>query len=297
VFLQSADPGGPVLEDQDELVACDAIAGVPLPARVSLEPGSPMLVSGQALGPGAPRRLPATEAFAFAESLDWAVAAETLQQDGGSLPFVLIRSFGDGLLVVVADSGFTHNHWLDKSDAANLAVDLVDAFGEPRFDEREHGLLPETSAFRFIAASSALPVFVGLAVLGIVYAWRGNALPARSVSEFDPAVPTLETYVTSMTALYAGTRDHSRVLERYRELTASKLRRHFGLAQEVSRRALAERIEEDPRSRREARDEPEAAARRREQLAGFVEPRPVATVAELEAAVRELDALVMEVTR
>jgi hypothetical protein len=336
VFLQSAEPGGPVLGGQDELVECDAIAGVPLPARVRLEPdrsagqgpsqgegeeggegegeeregekekgraeelpaaepASPVIVAGQAVG--APRRLPLAAPHAFEESLDWAIAAEVERADVGTRPFVLLRSFGEGLLVVVADSGFTHNRWLDQDDSAPLAVDLVNAFGEPRFDEREHGLLPETSAIRYIASSSALPTFVGLAILGMVYAWRGNALPARSVSEFDPAVPTLETYVTSMTTLYAGTRDHSRVLERYRELTASKLKRHFGLAHEVSRRALAERIEGDPRSRRDARDEPEAAAQRRERLAGLVEPRPVATVAELEAAVRELDALVMEVTR
>jgi hypothetical protein len=86
-----------------------------------------------------------------------------------------------------------------------------------------------------------------------------------------------------MAALYAGTRDHDRVFERYRELTASRLRRHFGLPQEVSRLALADRIERDHKATR--------------RLAWLREDRAVSTEAELGAAVRELDALVAEVAR
>jgi hypothetical protein len=309
VFLQSADPGGPVLAPQDELVECDAIGGMALPGRVRLRaaseatdeadadddaedapsdaaPPTPTLVEGSFASQ--PRRLPLDDPWVFEESSDWPVVARARKPDGPEWPFVLARPFGEGLLVVVADSGFTHNAWLDGEDAAPFAVDLVRSFGEPRFDEREHGFLPETSAFRYIASSAALPVYVGLALLGVLHAWRGNALPARSVPEFDPATPTLETYVTSMAALYAGTRDHARVLERYRELTASRLKRHFGLPQEVSRRALAERIERD----RQGRPRPGAG---RAPLAVLTEPRSVGTEAELASAVGELDALVSEV--
>ena len=263
VFLQSADPGGPLTEKQELLVACDAIAGVKLPTRTRLGTRQPLLglrgsaaeiatrlesdtiafrgfVSGAVVG--APRDLAQRSFWAFDESLDWAAAAEITGPGTDPRPFVLSHPLGDGLLVVVADSGFTHNRWLDAADAAPLAVDMVAAYGAPRFDEREHGFLPETGIARFIAQSPALPVFLGLALLGGLYAWRGGALPPRSVAEFDPAAPTLDTFVRSMGTLYAKSRDHGRVLKRYREFTASRLKRHFGLEAGVSDRALAERI-------------------------------------------------------
>ena len=306
VFLQSADAGGPVLPPQDSLVVCDAIAGVPLPRRSRLARAQPedaayanappFLVEGP-LAPTA-RLLAQSKAYFFEEALDWQVAARIRDgEQGDAYPFALRRSLGDGQLVVVADSGFTHNAWLDQADAAAFVVDLVDAFGPPRFDEREHGFIPETSAFRFIAASKAAPVFAGLLVLGLLYAWRGNALPARSVAEFDPATPTLDNYVASMSSLYDRSRDYAQVLERYRALTASRLERHFGLPHGIPRRALVERIEGDPRRTRDSQLSPEAAERRRVRLASLVDSRAVESASELEAAVQELDALVMEVTR
>lgn len=300
VFLQALEPGGPVLEPQEELVSCDAIAGVRLPERVSLgessdgEAGSLVVIGSF----GKARRL-SGPVHAFGEAADWAVAARVAVDGeappGAPKPFVLLRSLGEGLLVVVADSGFTHNFALDRMDSAPFAIDLVAAFGSPRFDEREHGFLPETSAFRYIAGSPARGVYVGLALLGVLYLWRGNALPARSVQEFDPAAPTLETYVASMAALYARTQDHSRALERYRELTASRLCRHFGLSQEVSRRELVERIEADRRLRSGGAEE--AGSRLRGRLACLTENRSVSTAAEVESAAHALDALVLEVTR
>jgi hypothetical protein len=303
VFLQAAEPGGPVLSPQKELVSCDAIAGIPLPERLPLGPpaessdpaDSYAVVQGSLLG--APRKLPGSAPHAFEEALDWAVGARIALPGDAPKPFLLLRSLGEGKLVVVADSGFTHNQALDRLDSAPFAIDLVAAFGKPRFDEREHGFLPETSAFRYIAGSPARSVYVGLAFLGLLYLWRGNALPSRSVQEFDPAAPTLETYVTSMAALYAATRDHSRVLERYRELTASRLKRHLGLPLEVSRRELAERIEVDRRLRSSSAEEAGSGSRLRARLAQLTESRPASRASEVEAAAHELDALVMEVTR
>jgi len=289
VWLQSADPGGPVGPAQEDLVACDAVAGVGLPERVRLsgsdgaaaQGGPSFAVVEGPLTRGA-RRIPIGDPYVFAATYDWAVSARASSDAGAARPFVLSRSLGEGRLVVVADSGFAHNRWLDQLDSAPLVVDVALAYGAPRFDEREHGFLPETSAFRYIASSAAWPVYAGLALLGLLYAWRGNALPPRRVQEFDPATPTLDTYVTSMAALYAGTRDHARVFERYRELTASRIRRHLGLPQEVSRLALADRIERDHK----------AGAR----VAWLREDRQAASAADLETAVRELDALVVEVT-
>jgi hypothetical protein len=295
VFLQAAEPGGRLSPAQERLARCDAIGGIELPRRSrqlraasgpdvdSGEPASAgLLVSGELTR--APRSLSAERAYAFDESLDWQVAAEIQWSDGTLRPFVLSRVAGDGRLVVVADSGFTHNRWLDAADSAPLALDLVLAYGAPRFDEREHGMLPETSALRYLAGSQALPAILGLALLGVLFAWWGTALPARSVQEFDPAAPTLEAFVSSMAALYAGSRDHARVLERYRELSAERLRRHFGLPQGLSRLALADRIQRDGRL---------GASR----LLPLTDTGAVDTAAELATAARQLDELVSEVIR
>ena len=74
------------------------------------------------------------------------------------------------------------------------------------------------------------------------------------------------------------------MLERYRELTAARLRRHFGLPQELGRTALAERIQRNGRV---------AAS----QLALLTDQGAADTAAELAATARRLDELVMEVTR
>ncbi len=296
VFLQSATAGGPLLPPQDALVACDAIAGVRLPRRIRLGDPDPAEETGGFTLEGAllaaPRVLAQPRIYAFEESLDWEVVARFRGEDAPGSPFVLSRALGGGRLVVVADSGFAHNGWLDQGDAAPLLVDLAVRLGAPRFDEREHGFVPETSAFRYITGSPALPVYAGLLVLGLLFVWRGNALPSRSVEEFDPATPTLDDYVASMSALYARTRDHARVFERYRELAASQLRRHFGLPHDVSARSLVERIEADPRRAPAAGQQG-----RHEGLKVLVEPRAVANAAELATATQELDELVKEVTR
>jgi len=287
VFLQAAEPGGPLPPEQEELALCDAIAGIELPRRIRLGAADGPASDGARVSGSlvrVPRELSMQRVFAFEDRLDWQVLAEIRAGEGPPAPFVLDRSVGDGRLVVIGDSGFTHNRWLDAADSAPLATDLVRSYGAPRFDEREHGFLPETSALRYLVRSRALPAIVGLALLGALYAWRGTALPARSVREFDPAVPTLDTFVSSMASLYAGTRDHARVLERYRELTASRLRRHFGLSQELDRLALAERI------RRDGRVAPE-------RLAPLTDVGAANTAIELTAAARQLDELVTEVAR
>ena len=303
VFLQAADLGGPVLPPQEELVECDAIAGIALPVVTRLAATAGVADADESFavveGPlvESPRALPSSAVHAFGRAYDWAVGARIAPPGGDLLPFVLMRSLGEGTLVVVADSGFTHNAALDRGDSAPLAIDLVEAFGRPRFDEREHGLLPATSAFRYLAGSAARPVYAGLALLGLLYLWRGNALPARSVPEDDPAAPTLETYVRSMAALYARTGDYGRVLERYRELTASRLKRHFGLPQDVSPRALAERIEIDRRLSSDSAEHDGSASRLRAGLAQLTGQGGATSPAQVEAAAQELDALVTEVTR
>jgi hypothetical protein len=314
VFLDANEPGR---------IPCDAIAGIGLPERKPSRgrPGSQRVAGGTQSDPPpadaegeaggetetvvvsgpltpSPRRLSVDGIMAFEETLDWSeaasVSASPPRGESGDTElaspvahvgaFVLEREWGAGRLVVVADARFTRNQWLDSQDAAPLAVDLVRHYGIPWFDEREHGFLSETSAVRYLASSPAWPVFAGLLLLGVLFAWWGTALPARSVEEFDPETPTLATFVDSMAALYSRSRDHSRLLERYRQLTAARLRRHFGVSPEVPVAALVERIERDRQVALGA-------------LKILTDRRRVDGAKELAAAARELDELVREVTR
>lgn len=201
-------------------------------------------------------------------------------------PFVLMRHHGAGRLVLVADGRFLRNAELDRGDAAPLAGALVAAFGVPWIDEREHGQLPASNPFRYLARSAAAPVFAGLVLVGLLVAWRGSALPARSVAEPDPAAPTLDTFVASLASHYAGTRDWPRLHERYRDLTAARLRRHFGWAPETSLAALCDRIATRFHGRAVEVG-----------VAALASPRRAESRAELEAAMLTLDSLVEEVAR
>src|SRR5204863_70103 len=78
-------------------------------------------------------------------------------------------------------------------------------------------------------------------------AWQGNLVPPRALPGPGTDTPGLDAFVDSLAALYAGTRDHARVLERYRELAAARLRRHFGMPPETPVGVLAERLARDRR--------------------------------------------------
>ncbi len=210
----------------------------------------------------------------FSEAKDWRVMAAI---DGR--PFIIEQSLGAGRLVLVADAAFVRNAFLDHADAAPLAMDLVRAYGAPLLDERGHGLRAYRSAVAYLARSRAWPLFVGLALLALLIGWRGNAVPPLTVRAPQMPAPTLETFVDSMATLYARTRDYARVSSRYRELTADRLRRHFGLPAETPLAVLADRLRVDSRVTPAA-------------LRTLVEGAPVSGDAELRATVRLLDSLV-----
>src|SRR5207249_329641 len=100
-----------------------------------------------------------------------------------------------------------------------LVVDLVHTFGAPQFYQDEQGRRARRSAAAYLATSPALLVFCGLALTGVLFAWQGSLVPPRALPGPDTAEPGLDAFVDSLAALYAGTRDHPRVLARYRELT------------------------------------------------------------------------------
>jgi hypothetical protein len=237
-----------------------------------------------------PRQIPAADVSAFEDAGDWTVAAWLDAEEAAEAkPYILERSVGEGTLAVVADSAFVRNERLDAFDAAPLAVDLVRAWGAPKIDERAHGFVPEASVFRYLARSPASPVFAGLGLLGLLFVWRGTAQPARSVPEHDPDVPTLESFVQSLATLYARTGDHVRVLERHRELSLGRLRRHYGMQAATPDRVVVERFEREPSLTPAERERARALAAS-DGLPG------VGSAAELRRRVAELDELVLEVT-
>jgi len=223
------------------------------------------------------RTLEAPPLLAFGDAGEWTVRASV---DGR--PLVLERGLGRGAVVLVADALFLRNAWLDRADAAPLAVDVVRAYGVPAFDEHELGPRARRSAAAYLVTSPAVAVFLGLAVTGLLFAWQGALVPPRQVREVDMDAPRLEAFVDAVAALYARTGDHARVLERYRALTADRLRRHLGLAPDTPVAMLIQRLARD------ARLDPRA-------LALLANDEPPAGERALRGAVRALDDLVRTV--
>jgi hypothetical protein len=237
--------------------ACEALGGIAVPAREPVTPpedadsdavredgDGQMGVRQRVAGALVPRtrELVLPHVSAFVDAGDWQVAATV---DGR--PLVLERAAGHGRLALVADARILRNAWLGNGAAAPFAVDLVRGFGVPRFDERAHGLRVEAGAWRYLLTSPAAFVFVGLGLLGALCAWRGVAWPARRPDDAAGAAPTLETFVDSLAALYARSGDYDRVLQRYRELSLARLRRHFGLPPETPDAVVATRLQSSRR--------------------------------------------------
>ncbi len=222
-----------------------------------------------------PRTLSLPEPIIFTDAGEgWRVVA-----DASGKPFAIERRLGAGRLVVVSDARFLWNQWFARADAAPLALDFVRAYGVPRIDEHEHGLSGSQSSARYLAASPAAPFFVGLALFGILFAWFGAALPRREVGDDTPGAPTLEIYVESLASYYGATREYPRVLERYRELTARRLRRALALPPDAKLERILARLE---RSR----------AVDAQALALLAAPRPVRDARSLAQAAARLDELV-----
>jgi len=277
---------------------CPSVAGLELPARVEVAaPAEPTPAATDAER----RRLGwlGADRPAIEQAIDGPLQARTVQgvglttfADGGAWrvrarvegrPFLLERDLGRGRLVVVADPAPIQNAWLGAADAAPWLADLVRAFGVPRLDEYAHGLRAEGSAARFLARSPAAGLFLGLAVLGGLVAWRGGMLPPRAAGP-DPATaaPVLEPFVDALAALYARSRDYDRVARRYRELAVARLGRHLGLPPGTTHTALLERLQAvRPRAAAEARR--------------LLEPGPVRSERELRAVARAIDDLMREV--
>lgn len=237
--------------------ACTAVAGLALPARIDpdlpAEEGDAARdrkpspadrfyaetagVEQEIDGPARVRTIRSAGLTTFAEAGDWQVRARV-----GALPFLLERALGRGRVVVVADAGPLRNAWLSTADGAPWMIDLVRAFGVPRFDEYSHGVRTDSGAVGFIAGSAAVWLFAGLAVLGSLVAWRGAMLPPRSAATGEAAAPVLDPFVDALADLYARSGDYRRVADRYRDLAVMRLCRRLGLPPGTSPQAVVERL-------------------------------------------------------
>lgn len=239
---------------EGEPLCCAAIAGYSLPPRrlAGLEWGAPP-VEGRnspvvfSVGRATERRedfayhatrvLPGpTLAFFSPDDASAGTMAGTMEgwrplwvEADDFTPLALERKVGEGRLVVIADARVLSNGRLARVDSAPFVFDWVRDYGQPWIDEHAHGVVPEAGTFRYLAHSPAAAAGLGLLVLGVLVAWRGHAWPTRAVSEFDPDAPTLAAFVDSVARLYAGTRDHARVFERYRAVCLDRIRRALGL--------------------------------------------------------------------
>ena len=264
-------------------VACQLDPDIPLPARIALRPGTraaggPVVVAGDLVR--GLRRLPA-EPFqlAFTAAEGWTVRATA---DG--YPLIVERELGRGRLVLVADARLFRNVRLDAGDTAPLVVDLVRDTGAPRFVEGWVATAGDRGALVYLLASPAVAPFIGVVLVGLLLAWHGTLVPPRRLAASGVGAPTLDTFVDALAGLYARTRDWPRVAARYRELTAARLRRHFGLAPETRTAALIARLERDARFRNGVLDP-------------LVAPRRVDDEPGLAVEVAALDALVARVLR
>lgn len=223
--------------------------------------------------------LPPLAAFEAEPATGWRVRARVEDR-----PLVLERVLGRGHLVVVADASFLRNRWLDAADAALLAVDLARAYGVDSIDEHAHGLrFEDPDALAFLVSSPALPLFVGLALLGGLVFWWGSARPAPLPALPAVPAPTLEGFVQSLAALYGRSGDHARLAERYRELSLSRLRRHLGLPCDTPLELVLARL------RRQGLDEAS--------LADLATPTGAGSPGELRRGIRRFDAIVEEGSR
>jgi hypothetical protein len=290
------------------LSACPAdatLGGFALPGREEAAPGGDgpapagapaaseaMRVTVEGAWLRAPRSLELAAPVRFVPETAWSEAQRGAGGDGSwrvaateaGRPFALERTVGRGRLLVIADGRFLENQWLDRADAAPLAVDLALALGPPWIDERTHGLVPSRGTLVYLLRSPALPCFAGMALLALAFAWYGAAEPPRRVAEVDPSAPSLESYVQSLAGFYAATGDHARVLERYRELTARRLRRHFGLPPDAPLASLVDRLGRRPGLSRAG-------------VAQLASRASASNASELARAVALLDRLVEEAAR
>lgn len=207
-----------------ETVACDVVAGFPLP-RGEPETGGSRPTAPPLHGDGIPRprRVVPAGLATFRDAPGWRVVARV-----GVAPFVVERRIGAGRLVVVADARVLSNRWLDHADNVVFALDLVRLYGAPRIDEHVHGFRPYDSAAVYLASTPAVVVFIGLAVLAALYAWRSRLLPEATFVGHVGAGSELEAYVDSLARLLASSPARDGAAAAYRAQALERLQRNVG---------------------------------------------------------------------
>ncbi len=228
---------------------------------------------------GGPLLEPAGGSLALAAALVFEESAEDdvlLRIDGA--PFALLRRYGAGHLVAVADAEPFTNGELAAHDHAQLAVTLARAFGAPRFDERSHGLRDQASLTGALGGPRLALMSAAFALLSLFALWSARRIPQAALAHQPLPDPNLGQFVDALAAAYTrkGTREANAAFGAYAHGFRQRLRKAlYGRAQ-GSDALLAQRLARDL-----AEDSTLLA-----QLSGQAE---VASLAELERAVGKLE--------
>jgi hypothetical protein len=219
--LRESDPGVEAdladagVEPQDDVDAGAATARTPaLHGELA-----PLLMHGLWLR--RPRRVEVAARSLFASDALRPDEAR-VRSSAGVLAFE--RQLGRGKIVALADAAFLTNERLGNHDNAAFLVDLAQAFGQPVFDERCHGLLPERSPWSALGGGFVLLAALSLSALGLSVVQYARRWPARRAGGRAPVPPSLELFVGSLAALYRA-RGRSEPAAVFRAYRAGFLRR------------------------------------------------------------------------
>ena len=226
---------------------------------------------GPLLGGGAPLEI--ASQWAFEESPE---SEALLRVDGA--PFALLRRYGAGHLVAVADAEPFTNGQLAEADHARLAVELARAFGAPLFDERGHGLQSDASLASALGSARLALLAAGFGLLALVALWFARRVPRAALESSPLPNPNLGQFVDALATAYArkGSREASAAFAAYVHGFRQRLRKALYGRGRGSDELLAQRLARD------LADDPALLA----QLQGEAK---VGSTAELERAVRDLE--------
>jgi hypothetical protein len=220
--LRESDPGIEADLADAGVEPEDAVdAGTPARARAPALSGelTPRLMHGPWLR--RPRRVEVAAHRLFASD---ALRADEVRVRSSAGVLAFERQLGRGKIVALADAAFLTNERLGNHDNAAFLVDLVQAFGQPVFDERCHGLLPERSPWSALGGGFVLLAALSLSALGLSVVQYARRWPALRAPERALPPPSLELFVGSLAALYRA-RGRSEPAAVFRAYRAGFLRR------------------------------------------------------------------------
>jgi hypothetical protein len=199
-----------------------------------------------------------------------------LRIDGA--PFALLRRYGAGHLVAVADAEPFTNGELAEHGHAALAARLARAFGAPLFDERSHGLLTDASLTGALGGPRIALLCSACGLLVLLALWSARRIPRAELAASPLPDPNLGQFVDALAAAYTrkGAREANAAYAAYVHGFRQRLRKALYGRARGSDEQLAQRLA------RELADDPALLA----QLSGEAE---VGSAADLERTAANLE--------